>query len=368
MNEDIILKMVQPYLKDNTITYREFDNIFEFLSLKEQYVVVEILFSKGILLVEDDTNSELESVNVDEEVVINDTEIDELDDFEILYDEDIFKDKNNSDDNVVYYKDVRQSNDMLCMLIQEGNMQARQDICVKNKLLVDKYVNAYLRYFGNHLDFEDLEQVGFIGLLKAAEKYDIRRDSAFSTYAVFWIKQSIVREVMDNGFVIRVPVHVMEQIGKMTRLDNEYSFKGYDFNERIVLVASDMQIPEEKVQYLLGVRQHYLSYSSLNTPVGEEEDTELEDLYYDKSQELIEDVVSSTMLREQLVEVFSTLTEREQKVLRLRYGLDDGRNRTLEEVGKEFNVTRERIRQVEAKALRKLRHPARSRKLRDYLD
>lgn len=370
MNEEIILKMVEPYLKDNAITYKEFDNIFEFLSLKEQYEVVELLFSHGISLEDlekDDDNENIIDIEDVLELDFNEAEEDESEDFDVLYDDNIFKDKNSDNSHVVLYKNIKQSNDILCRLIQEGNKQARQDICVKNKLLVDKYVNAYLRYFGNHLDFEDLEQAGYIGLLKAAERFDLKRDSAFSTYAVFWIRQSIVREVMDNGFVIRIPVHLMELIAKITRLDNQFNTKGYTYNERMHLIAEELDITEERVENLLAIRQQYLSYSSLNTPVGEEEETELEEIYVDKEQVSVEDIVANKMLCEQMKEVLLTLTEREQRVLNLRFGFVDGRTRTLEEVGREYNVTRERIRQIEAKAIRKLQHPSRSRKLKDYL-
>lgn len=370
MNEEIILKMVEPYLKDNAITYKEFDNIFEFLSLKEQYEVVELLFSHGISLEDlekDDDNENIIDIEDVLELDFNEAEENESEDFDVLYDDNIFKDKNSDNSHVVLYKNIKQSNDILCRLIQEGNKQARQDICVKNKLLVDKYVNAYLRYFGNHLDFEDLEQAGYIGLLKAAERFDLKRDSAFSTYAVFWIRQSIVREVMDNGFVIRIPVHLMELIAKITRLDNQFNTKGYTYNERMHLIAEELDITEERVENLLAIRQQYLSYSSLNTPVGEEEETELEEIYVDKEQVSVEDIVANKMLCEQMKEVLLTLTEREQRVLNLRFGFVDGRTRTLEEVGREYNVTRERIRQIEAKAIRKLQHPSRSRKLKDYL-
>ena len=370
MNEEIILKMVEPYLKDNAITYKEFDNIFEFLSLKEQYEVVELLFSHGISLEDlekDDDNENIIDIEDVLELDFNEAEEDESEDFDVLYDDNIFKDKNSDNSHVVLYKNIKQSNDILCRLIQEGNKQARQDICVKYKLLVDKYVNAYLRYFGNHLDFEDLEQAGYIGLLKAAERFDLKRDSAFSTYAVFWIRQSIVREVMDNGFVIRIPVHLMELIAKITRLDNQFNTKGYTYNERMHLIAEELDITEERVENLLAIRQQYLSYSSLNTPVGEEEETELEEIYVDKEQVSVEDIVANKMLCEQMKEVLLTLTEREQRVLNLRFGFVDGRTRTLEEVGREYNVTRERIRQIEAKAIRKLQHPSRSRKLKDYL-
>lgn len=372
MNEEIILQMIQPYVKDGFITYNEFDGIFEFLSLKEQYAVVELLFEKGISLkdndLQDDISSESLLLSDEDENVIKEMDEVSVEEFEILYDESIFKDKNTDDNQVVLFKNIQQSNTMLCKLVQEGNRQARQDICIKNKLLVDKYVNAYLNYFGNRLDFEDLEQAGFIGLIKAAERFDIEKDSAFSTYAVFWIRQSIVREVMDNGFAIRVPVHVMEQIAKVTRLDNQLGLEEIGFRNRIQMIAKELEMPEEKIESLLVIRQNYLSYSSLNTPIGEEEDSELGDFCVRDEQLSVEDEVSAKMLKEQLTSVLDTLNEKEQKILRLRFGLDDNRERTLEEVGKVFHVTRERIRQIESKALRKLRHPSRSRKLRDYLE
>ena len=368
MNEKIIFKMVEPYLKDNTITYKEFDELFEFLSLKEQYEVVELLFAHGISLSEAEQCDEKGNCFNIEEVL--DVDFDEQGEYEkpdVLYDEGIFRNKNSDDLHVVLYKDVKQTNDVLCRLIQEGNKQARQDICVKNKLLIDKYANAYLRYFGNRLDFEDLEQAGYIGLLKAAERFDLKRDSAFSTYSVFWIRQSIVREVMDNGFAIRIPVHLMELIAKITRLDNKNHVQGSELKQRIQIIAEELDITEERVENLLAIRQQYLLYSSLNAPVGENQETELGELLIDEEQISVEDIVSDKMLCEQMREVLLTLTEREQRVLNLRFGFTDARPRTLEEIGKEFHVTRERIRQIEAKAIRKLQHPSRSRKFEDYL-
>ena len=204
-------------------------------------------------------------------------------------------------------------------------------------------------------------------MLKAAERFDLKRDSAFSTYSVFWIRQSIVREVMDNGFAIRIPVHLMELIAKITRLDNKYNVQGSELKQRIQIIAEELDITEERVENLLAIRQQYLLYSSLNAPVGENQETELGELLIDEEQISVEDIVSDKMLCEQMREVLLTLTEREQRVLNLRFGFTDARPRTLEEIGKEFHVTRERIRQIEAKAIRKLQHPSRSRKFEDYL-
>lgn len=366
MNEDIILNMAKPYVKDTSITYSEFDGIFSMLSIKEQYEVTDILFRNGINLVD-------ESEQVDEETYILETE--EMDDegeqndFEILYDESIFNDQGVTEDETlpltVNYI-VKQSNDILCSLIQEGNRQAIQDLCVKNKKLVDKYVAAYHKRYGNRLDFEDLEQVGFVALIKTAKKFDFKKGTAFSTYAVFWIKQAISREIMDKGYAIRIPVHMMERINKVGRLDNIYCGQGIELNQRIVLIASELSLSQNAVRESLILKTNYLSYASLNAPVGAEEDTELGELLPEEGMPSVEDMISDKYLRESLEKVIATLTAREQKVLRLRFGMDHNRARTLEEVGKEFGVTRERIRQIEAKALRKLRHPSRSKQLKDF--
>ncbi len=378
MNEQIILSMAQPYVKDGSITYSEFDKIYSMLSIKEQYAVSEILYKNGINLID-----EHEQVNEEEFVLDMDDDLDNFsedefsddfsdddDDFEILYDESIFKDNGISDESVgplQINKNIKQSNQILCSLIQQGNQQAVQDLCIKNKKLVDKYVIAYQKRYGNRLDFEDLEQVGFVGLIKAARKFDIKQGTAFSTYAVWWIKQSISREIMDNGYAIRIPVHMMERINKVIHLDNQFLNEGVEMNDRINLIANELGISEDAVKECLVLKVNYLSYASLNAPVGAEEETELGELLPEEGLPSVEEIVENKLLRELLEKAVSTLTLREQKVLRLRFGLDDNRPRTLEDVGKEFNVTRERIRQIEAKALRKLRHPSRSKSLKDYI-
>ena len=237
---------------------------------------------------------------------------------------------------------------------------------MKNKKLVDKCVVAYRKKYENRLDFEDMEQVGFMGLIKAARKFEIRQGNAFSTYAVWWIKQAISREIMDNGYPIRIPVHMMERISKVTRVEELYI--GLNIEARIKKISEELSIPEEAVRECLILRNNYLSYVSLNVHIGNEEDTELVEMIPQEGILSVEGIVTDRELRRALEDVMSTLTQKEQKILRLRFGLDDGRARTLEEVGKQFNVTRERIRQIEAKALRKLKHPSRARKIKDYLD
>lgn len=372
MNDEIVLKMVKPYVKNDAITYEEFENLFSFLSRREQYSITDILAENKIQLQDYDNRLELsneDETNTEDEIIeIEDgTDTDE-EEFKILYDDDIFKDSK-ADDTGEYqqvYSNIKQSNEILCHLIQEGNKQAKQDICVKNRRLVDKYAIAYEKYYGNHLSFDDIEQAGMIGLIKASERFDFNQGTAFSTYAVFWIRQAIAREIYDNGFAIRVPVHMMEQIVKVTRLDSKYAAQELEFQDRMQAISDEMGCPVEFVEYCLIIRKNYLSYSSLNTPVGEDEDTEIQDLVRDEEATSVEDIVAATELHEMLLKILDTLTEREQKVLILRYGLLDGKKRTLEEVGKIFNVTRERIRQIEAKALRKCRHPSRSRKIKDF--
>lgn len=360
MNEEIILSMVTPYVKDGAITYDQFDGLFNILSIKEQYGVVEILHKCGINLIDEQIDEESYILDTDE-----DTESD--DEFKILYDESIFKDQGISDDILISHRIVNQSNENLCALIQQGNKQAVQDLCVKNKRLVDKYVIAYQKRYGNRLDFEDLEQVGFIGLIKAANKFNISQGTAFSTYAVFWIKQSISREIMDNGYAIRIPVHMMERINKVMALDSQLGSDYTTVIERIPLIADETGLTEDEVRECLILKKNFLTYASLDSPIGEEEDSYLGEMIPDNDAPSTEDMVSEILLRKQLEDALETLTAREQKIIRLRFGLDDGIPRTLEAVGEKFNVTRERIRQIEAKALRKLRHPSRSRKLKDYL-
>lgn len=366
MNEDLILSMAQPSVKDGSITYEQFENIYDMLSLREQYTVLEILYRKGITLVDENEQIDEDTYILETDEVLDEDDIEEV---PVLYDEGLFKDSHyleDDEENPVVNRNIRQSNEILCTLIQQGNKQAAQDLCVKNKKLVDKYVVAYQKRYGNRLDFEDLEQVGFIGLIKAARKFEIHQGNAFSTYAVWWIKQAISREIMDNGYAIRIPVHKMERINKVTKVESLYI--GLSIEERIKKISEVLYMSEEVVREYLILRNSFLSYASLNAPIGDEEDMELGEIIPEEDTLSVEDIVIDRELRRTLEVVMSTLTQREQKVLRLRFGLDDGRSRTLEEVGKQFNVTRERIRQIEAKALRKLRHPSRARKVKDYLN
>ena len=243
----------------------------------------------------------------------------------------------------------------------DGDQDAKKQLAEANLRLV---VSVAKRYVGRGMLFLDLIPEGNLGLIKAVEKFDYRKGYKFSTYATWWIRQAITRAIADQARTIRIPVHMVETINKLIRV-NRQLLQEYGREPRPDEIAREMGISEEKVREIIKVAQEPVS---LETPIGEEEDSHLGDFIPDDDAPAPAEVAAFTLLKEQLMEVLDTLTPREEKVLRLRFGLDDGKARTLEEVGREFNVTRERIRQIEAKALRKLRHPSRSKKLKDFLE
>ena len=249
----------------------------------------------------------------------------------------------------------------LARRMEAGDESARERLAEANLRLV---VSIAKRYVGRGMQFLDLIQEGNLGLIKAVEKYDYSKGFKFSTYATWWIRQAITRSIADQARTIRIPVHMVETINRLIRTSRQL-LQEMGREPSAEEVAARMDMPVDRVREILKISQEPVS---LETPIGEEEDSHLGDFIQDDHVEVPVDAATFTLLHEQLMEVLDTLTDREQKVLRLRFGLDDGRPRTLEEVGREFNVTRERIRQIEAKALRKLRHPSRSKKLKDYLD
>jgi RNA polymerase primary sigma factor len=346
-----VKELIDKGKKNGSLTYKEIMEAIDHIDLSPEQIekIYEVFEMTGVEIIGEASGSDSETEP--EEIDLSVPEGIAIDDPVRMYLKEIGKvPLLSSEQEITYAKEI-----------EEGSVKAKKKLAEANLRLV---VSIAKRYVGRGMLFLDLIQEGNLGLIKAVEKFDYRKGYKFSTYATWWIRQAITRAIADQARTIRIPVHMVETINKLIRVQRQLLQElGRDpFPEEISKV---MELPVDKVREIQKIAQEPVS---LETPIGEEEDSHLGDFIPDDEAPAPAEAAAFTMLKEQLISVLDTLTPREEKVLRLRFGLDDGRARTLEEVGKEFNVTRERIRQIEAKALRKLRHPSRSKKLKDYLD
>lgn len=369
--QDLLNVLIEKGKKDkNQLTYSTIADVLEATDLDKNQAddLYEVLMSKGIEIVSETEPEDFDVILSEENDAADapDLVVDESGEIDL---EAIIPKGIAVDDPVrMYLKEIGKvplltadEEIELAKRMEQGDEEAKKRLCEANLRLV---VSIAKRYVGRGMLFLDLIQEGNLGLIKAVDKFDYRKGFKFSTYATWWIRQAITRSIADQARTIRIPVHMVETINKLIRVSRQL-LQTYGREPSPEEIGVEMGISVEKVREIQKIAQEPVS---LETPIGEEEDSHLGDFIPDEDVPAPAEAAAFSMLKEQLVEVLDTLTEREQKVLKLRFGLEDGRARTLEEVGREFDVTRERIRQIEAKALRKLRHPSRSKKLKDYLE
>jgi len=351
--KSILKELVEKGKSKGMLTYKEIMDAFEEVELEPEQIekIYETCETMGIDVVGDIDEEIKDLQNVEEEIDLSLPEGVSIDDPVRMYLKEIGKVPLLTAEEEVE----------LAKRMEAGDNEAKRRLAEANLRLV---VSIAKRYVGRGMLFLDLIQEGNLGLIKAVEKFDYRKGYKFSTYATWWIRQAITRAIADQARTIRIPVHMVETINKLIRVSRQL-LQEMGREPHPEEIAKEMNLSVDKVREIMKISQEPVS---LETPIGEEEDSHLGDFIPDDDAPAPAEAAAFTLLKEQLIDVLDTLTTREEKVLRLRFGLDDGRARTLEEVGKEFNVTRERIRQIEAKALRKLRHPSRSKKLKDYLD